>query len=292
MRSSHFKNYVVAFLFLAPQLIVTLIFFLAPAFQAVVQSLYQSDPFGFHHQYVGLKNYLYLLSSPIYRNSIGITLSYSLCVTFSTLMLGLIVAYVVSKVKKFQGVYKTFLIWPYAVAPAVAAILWRFMFNPSIGWGATIFDKIGFHWNYLTNAKQAFFLIVLTSCWQQFSYNFLFYFAAINALPKSLLEAASLDGASSMQKLVQIIFPMLSPTTFYLFIINLIYAFFDTFGVIQVLTQGGPGRSTSTLVYKVYNDGFIGLDYGGSSAQSVLLMIIISALMFFQFKFVDKKVHY
>ena len=251
-----FKNKGVAFLLLFPQLLVSFLFFLWPAYQAIIQSFYQSTPFGLSKVFVGLKNFFALFASNTYLTSFFITLVFCFFVTFCTLFLGL------------------------------------FIFNPSIGWVSTLYQSLGLDWNYLIHPKQAFSMVVLVSCWQQFSYNFLFFLAGLQSIPKSLLEAASIDGANNRQQFWQIIFPLLSPTTFFLFVINLIYAFFDTFGVIQVLTQGGPARTTSTLVYKVYIDGFIGLDYGESAAQSVILMVIISFLMLFQFYYVEKKVHY
>ena len=292
MKNNLFKNKRLAFTLLLPQLAITVIFFIWPAVQALYQSLYQGDPFGFNYRFVGGDNFYQLLNSSIYLQSLSLTIIFSVSVTLVTLGLGLMMACVVSGINKGQAIYKSLLIWPYAVAPAVAAILWRFLFTPSVGWGAYVFHHLGYDWNYLIHPKQAFAIVVLASSWQQFSYNFLFYFAALQAVPQSLLEAASIDGASAWQRFWHVTLPMLSPTTFFLMVINLIYAFFDTFGVIQVLTQGGPARSTATLVYKVYNDGFVGLDYGGSAAQSVLLMIILSTLMFIQFKYIDKKVHY
>jgi sn-glycerol 3-phosphate transport system permease protein len=178
------------------------------------------------------------------------------------------------------------------VAPAVAGMLWRFFFNPAIGWGAYLFRSIGINWNFLIYPNQAFSVVILASSWQQFSYNFLFFFAGLQAIPHSMLEAASIDGANPWQRFWHVIFPLLSPTTFFLLIINVIYAFFDTFGVIQVMTQGGPARETATMVYKVYNDGFVGLDFSSSAAQSVILMLIVIGLTFVQFKYIDKKVHY
>lgn len=287
-----FKNKGLALLFLLPQLFITVVFFLWPACQAIVESFYKSTAFGFRSEFVGFHNFLNLLGSSIYFESLYRTLIFSFLVTVFTLITGLLMAGLVNSINRGHTVYKALFTWPYAVAPAVGALLWRFLFNPSIGWISHLLQMIGIDWNYLIYPKQAFFMVVLASCWQQFSYNFLFFYAALQAMPKSLLEAASIDGANSWHKFWNIVFPLLSPTTFFLFVINLIYAFFDTFGVIQVITQGGPARTTSTLVYKVYTDGFIGLDFGGSAAQSVILMVIISLLMFVQFSFIEKKVHY
>lgn len=281
-----------ALMLVFPQLLITIIFFIWPALQAVRQSLYQEDPFGIHKVYVGLQHFVRLFTSPSYLETIYNTATFSLSVTLLTLISGLVMALLVNSVRMAKGLYKSLLIWPYAVAPAVAGILWRFIFNPSVGWVSYLFQYFGWDWNYIIYPKQAFWIVVLTSSWQQFSYNFLFYFAALQAIPKSLLEAATIDGANAWQKFYHITLPLLSPTTFFLIVINVIYAFFDTFGIIQVMTQGGPAGQTTTLVYKVYNDGFLGLDFGGSAAQSVVLMIIISILMLVQFKYIDNKVHY
>lgn len=292
MSAKQFNKKSIAALLLMPQLVITCVFFLWPAAQAIFQSLYQGDPFGIYSKFVGLENFVDLFHSGTYFESVFVTVIFSICVTFFTLSLGLLMACLVNSVKRGQATYKALLIWPYAVAPAVAGILWRFIFNPSVGWGSYILQSLGMDWNYLIHPKQAFSVVVIASSWQQFSYNFLFFFAGLQAIPKSLLEAANIDGANPLQRFWHITLPLLSPTIFFLLVINLIYAFFDTFGVIQVMTQGGPARKTATLVYKVYNDGFIGLDFGGSAAQSVMLMFIISFLMFIQFKFVEKKVHY
>lgn len=287
-----FKNKRCAFILLFPQLAISAFFFLWPACQAIFQSLYQSTPFSNASLFVGFKNFIALFQSAPYLFSLGITLIFCFLVTLITLSLGLFMAYLVHTVSFGKRTYKALFTWPYAIAPAVAALLWRFIFTPSIGWVASIFHSLGLDWNYLIHPKQAFSMVVFVSCWQQFSYNFLFFFAGLQSIPRSLLDAASMDGANSRQQFWQIIIPLLSPTTFFLFVVNLIYAFFDTFGVIQIMTQGGPARMTSTLVYKVYVDGFMGLDFGGSAAQSVILMVIISLLMLFQFYYIEKKVHY
>lgn len=292
MPANLFHKKSIAVLCLLPQLCITLIFFVWPAYQAIVQSLYQGDPFGLSSKFVGLNNYIELFESGTYFQTLIITLVFSLSVTFFTLVSSLLMAYLVENCCRGKTLYKTLLIWPYAVAPAVAAILWRFIFTPAIGWGSYLLQLLGIDWNYLIYPHQAFFMIVVASCWQQFSYNFLFFFAGLQSIPQSLVEAASIDGANAWQRFRHIIFPLLSPTTFFLVVTNLIYAFFDTFGVIQVMTQGGPAGRTATLVYKVYNDGFMGLDFGGSAAQSVVLMIIISLLMLFQFRYIEKKVTY
>ncbi len=287
-----FKQKWLALLLVMPQIAVTIVFFLWPSFEALKQSLMQGDAFGIHQRFAGLMNFKYLFQDPTYIKSLIITLIYSLLVTGVTLSLGLFIAYLVMRLKRGGQWYKTLFIIPYAIAPAVAGILWRFLFNPSVGVIAHPLQMLGLAWNYLLNPLQAFFLIVFAASWQQFSYNFIFYLAALYAIPHTLIEAAELDGASAWQRFRSIIFPLLAPTSIFLFVMNLIYAFFDTFGVIQVITRGGPANATNTLMYKVYQDGFVGLDLGGSAAQSVILMLIVIGLTMVQFRYLDKKVHY
>jgi sn-glycerol 3-phosphate transport system permease protein len=291
MRQS-FNKPLIAWIFILPQLVITLIFFLWPAFMALFQSLFQGDAFGISSHYSGFDNFVDLFDDISYLSSIKATLIFSVLVTLLTMSLGLFIAVLVNKVIKFKGLYKSILILPYAVAPAVAGILWRFLFNPAIGWMSHFASKMNIHLNYMVNPKQAMMVVVIAACWQQFSYNFLFFYAGLQSIPESLHEAAKLDGANSWQRFWHITFPLLTPTTFFLLVINLIYAFFDTFGIIQVMTQGGPGNSTTTLVYKVYNDGFLGLDLGSSAAQSVILMAVVILLTMVQFKYLEKKVHY
>ncbi|KTD26889.1 carbohydrate ABC transporter permease [Legionella israelensis] len=290
--ASYLKHYKTAWFFIVPQLLVTLVFFIWPAFSAVMQSFFYSDPFGLNRHFAGFANYLDLFHDPAYGKAVWITFIIAFFVTILTMGFGLLLAYLVQQRQKSQAIYKSMLIWPYAVAPAVAAILWRFLCHPTLGWLAQILQKVGIDFDYLKNPLQAISVVVLTASWQQFSYNFLFYFAAIKAIPQSLIDAAILDGASSWRRFYQIIFPLLSPTTFFLLIMNLIYGFFETFGIIHVMTHGGPGNSTTNLIYKVYQDGFIGMDVGSSSAQSVLLMLIVVGLTLVQFKFIENKVHY
>ncbi len=257
-----------------------------------MQSLFFSDAFGLHWQFAGLGNYFDLFKSPEYSSALLVTAIIAMAITFLTMGFGLLLAVVVGNRRRGQQVYKSLLLWPYAVAPAVAAILWRFLCHPTLGWVTSALQGMGFEFNYLIHAKQALMVVIFTSSWQQFSYNFLFYFAALKMIPQALIEAAILDGASGWRRFWQVIFPLLSPTTFFLLIMNLIYAFFDTFGIIQVMTNGGPGISTTTLVYKVYKDGFISMDPGSSAAQSVLLMLIVVVFTMAQFRYLEKKVHY
>ena len=188
--------------------------------------------------------------------------------------------------------YKTFMIVPYAVAPAVAGVLWLFMFSPTLGVVAYALAGFGIDWNYLLNSDHAIALIVMAAVWKQISYNFLFFLAGLQSIPKSLIEAAAIDGAGPWRRFWTIQFPLLSPTAFFLLVINVVYAFFDTFSIVDATTQGGPGQDTMILVYKVYNDGFKNGDLGGSAAQSVILMAIVIALTVVQFRYVEKKVNY
>lgn len=281
-----------AWLFIVPQLIITLVFFIWPACNALLQSFFYTDAFGLHRQFAGFANFSDLFFEPSYSKAIWVTFIIALSVTFFTMSLGLLMAILVNNRGKTQGFYKSLLIWPYAVAPAVAAILWRFLCHPTLGWLTHALQSVGINFDYVNNANQALLVVILTASWQQFSYNFLFYFAALKALPPSLIDAAIIDGASAWQRFWQIILPLLSPTTFFLLIMNLMYGFFDTFGIIQVMTHGGPGNSTTNLIYKVYHDGFEAMDLGSSSAQSVLMMIIVVLISFVQFKYLEKKVHY
>ncbi|MCL9683686.1 ABC transporter permease subunit [Legionella maioricensis] len=281
-----------AWLFIVPQLFITVVFFIWPACSALRQSFFYSDAFGLHQHFAGLTNFFDLFLDPAYAKAVWVTFVIAISVTFFTMSLGLIMACLVRNRVKSQGIYKSLLIWPYAIAPAVAAILWRFLCHPTLGWMTQALQSVGIHFDYVNNAHQAMLVVILTASWQQFSYNFLFYFAALKAVPQSLIDAAIIDGASPRQRFWQIIMPLLSPTTFFLLIMNLIYGFFDTFGIIQVMTHGGPGNSTTNLIYKVYEDGFVGMDLGSSSAQSVLLMAIVGVVSLLQFRYLEKKVHY
>ena len=281
-----------AFFFIAPQLIVTFVFFIWPACSALIQSVFFGDAFGIHEQFAGFANYLDLLHDPGFLKALIVTLIIAFSVTLLTMSMGLLLAVLVQPRGKSQWLYKSLLLWPYAVAPAVAAILWRFLCQPTIGWASNGLHSLGIDFNYLIHPHQALTVIILTASWQQLSYNFLFFFAALKAVPKSLIEAAIIDGASSWRRFWQIVFPLLSPTTFFLMVMNLIYSFFDTFGIVDVLTHGGPENSTTTLIYKVYKDGFVGMDPGSSAAQSALLMVMVIGLTLIQFLYLEKKVHY
>jgi sn-glycerol 3-phosphate transport system permease protein len=277
---------------LAPQVFVIVAFFFWPAGQALLQSFQQSDAFGTSVQWVGLENFENLWNDATYLASFQTTAVFSILVASIGLTVSLLLAVFADRVIKGASVYKTLLIWPYAVAPAVAGVLWLFLFAPGMGIVAYALGTIGFQWNHLLNGTHAMTLVVLAAVWKQISYNFLFFLAGLQSIPKSLIEAAAIDGASPWRRFWTIVFPLLSPTTFFLLVINVVYAFFDTFAIIDAATRGGPGKDTAILVYKVYYDGFKALDLGGSAAQSVVLMVIVVALTVVQFRFVEKKVNY
>ncbi len=277
---------------LAPQVAVIAVFFFWPAAQALLQSMQQSDAFGTSVEWVGFANFENLWNDPTYLASFKTTAVFSVLVAVLGISISLLLAVFADRVVKGALFYKTLLIWPYAVAPAVAGVLWLFMFAPSIGIVSYALRQFGFDWNHLLNGDHAMTLIVMAAVWKQISYNFLFFLAGLQSIPRSLIEAAAIDGARPWRRFWSIQFPLLSPTTFFLLVINVVYAFFDTFAIIDAATQGGPGKDTSILVYKVYYDGFKALDLGGSAAQSVVLMLIVIALTVIQFRFVEKKVNY
>lgn len=280
------------YLLLGPQLIITLVFFFWPSGQAMYQSVLIEDVFGGNSKFVWFENFAQLFRDDSYAHSARLTVMFSFLVAAIGLGLSLLLAVMADRVIRGATAYKTFLVWPYAVAPAVAGVLWGFLFNPSVGIVAWMLQGIGIEFNYVINGNQALLLVVIAAVWNQISYNFLFFLAGLQSIPKSLIEAAAIDGAGPGRRFWDIIFPLLSPTGFFLLVINIIYAFFGTFGVVDALTKGGPGNATNILVYKVYNDGFRGQDLGGSSAQSVILMIVVIALTFVQFRFIERRVHY
>ncbi|PJE55916.1 sn-glycerol-3-phosphate ABC transporter permease UgpA [Marinomonas sp. BSi20584] len=279
-------------LLLLPQLLVTAIFFLWPAEQALEQAFYQEDAFGLSREFIGLENFAALFTDPLYYQSMLTTLVFSFSVAIVGMSLALLLAVMADRVIRCKLAYQTLLIWPYAVAPALAGVLWWILFDPSMGPIALWLKSAGVDWNHYLNGNQAMILVVIASTWKQISYNFLFFLAGLQAVPRSLIEAAAIDGASPFKRFWTIVFPLLSPTTFFLLVVNLVYAFFETFGVIDATTKGGPGQSTTTLVYKVFNDGFVGLDLGGSAAQSVVLMAIVGLMTVIQFRFIERKVQY
>jgi sn-glycerol 3-phosphate transport system permease protein len=287
-----FKSPWLPYLLVAPQMVITLVFFFWPATQALYQSLLVEDAFGTSTQFVWFENFKTLFADEGYLSSMRVTLIFSGLVAVIGLSVSLLLAVMADRVLRGATVYKTLLIWPYAVAPAVAAILWLFLFNPTLGIVAHALDSMGLPWNHLLDANQALTLIVIAAVWKQISYNFLFFLAGLQSIPRSLIEAAAIDGAGPMRRFWTMVFPLLSPTTFFLLVVNIVYAFFDTFGIVDAATSGGPGRATEILVYKVYVDGFKGLDLGGSAAQSVVLMAIVIALTFIQFRYIERKVQY
>ena len=291
-KRSVFRSRWLPWALLAPQGIVISVFFFWPAAQALVQSLQQQDPFGMSVQWTGLENFSNLWHDPSYLASFQTTAEFSLLVAGFGIGLSLLLAVFADRVVRGMLVYRTLLIWPYAVAPAVAGVIWLFLFSPSIGVVAYWLKSIGFDWNSLLNSRHAMALIVMAAVWKQFSYNFLFFVAGLQSIPRSLIEAAAIDGAGPWRRFWTIQFPLLSPTTFFLLVINVVYAFFDTFAIVDAATQGGPGAETSILVYKVYHDGFKAMDIGGSAAQSVILMLIVVGLTVVQFRYVEKKVQY
>ena len=287
-----FRSRWLPWLLIAPQAVVITVFFFWPAGQALLQSLQQSDAFGTSVEWVGLENFRNLWADDTYLASFVTTAIFSVLVAGLGLSLSLLLAVFADRVVKGSAIYRTLLIWPYAVAPVVAGVVWMFMFAPSIGIVSYLLEQWGFEWNHLLNSRHAMALIVMAAVWKQLSYNFLFFLAGLQSIPKSLIEAAAIDGARPWRRFWTIQFPLLSPTAFFLFVINMVYAFFDTFAIVDAATKGGPGKDTAILVYKVYYDGFKALDLGGSAAQSVVLMVIVIGLTVVQFRFVEKKVNY
>lgn len=287
-----FRSTWLPWVLVAPQMAVVLVFFFWPAAQALYQSVLQQDAFGLSTEFVGMANFERLFADPSYLASFKVTALFSALVAGFGLVIALLLAVMANRVLRGASVYKTLLIWPYAVAPVVAGVLWLFMFASPYGVVAYFLRWMGLEWNHLLNADHALALIVMAAVWKQISYNFLFFLAGLQSIPHSLIEAATIDGASPWRRFWTIVFPLLSPTTFFLLVINIVYAFFDTFAIVDATTHGGPGKDTAILVYKVYYDGFKALDMGGSAAQSVILMGIVIGLTILQFRFVEKKVQY
>lgn len=287
-----FRSRGLPWLLIAPQMAIVLTFFFWPTGQALYQSLLSQDAFGTTTEFVGLENFARLFGDELYLASFRTTAVFSLLVAVIGLSIALLLAAMADRVSRGSRIYTTLLIWPYAVAPVIAGVLWLFLFAPTAGVVSHALRSIGIEWNHLLNADHAMTLIVMAAVWKQISYNFLFFLAGLQSIPKSLIEAAAIDGAGPWRRFWTVIFPLLSPTTFFLLVINVVYAFFDTFAIIDAATQGGPGKETSILVYKLYHDGFKGLDLGGSAAQSVVLMVIVIALTMIQFRYVEKRVQY
>lgn len=286
-----FDNKVLPYLLVAPQLAVTLVFFFWPAAQAIYWSFMLQDPFGLRTQFVWFENFTTILTDPLYLGSARVTAIFSTAVTLLSMGAGLLFAAMADTRIRGARAYQTLMTWPYAVAPAVAAVLWLFIFHPTIGILGRALLALGIPWDYKLNGIQALILVILAAAWKQVSYNFLFFLAGLQSIPKSVIEAATLE-AGPARRFRSIVFPLLSPTTFFLLVVNVVYAFFDTFGVIHALTGGGPAKATETLIYKVWTDGVINVDLGSSSAQSVILLIIVITLTALQFKYIERKVHY
>jgi len=287
-----FKSRWLPYALVAPQIAITIIFFFWPATQAVYQSLLIEDAFGTSSQFVWFDNFKTLFADESYLESFRVTAVFSVAVAFAGLAISLFLAVFADRVVKGANAYKTLLILPYAVAAAVAAVLWLFLFSPTLGIVAHWLQRLGIDWNPLLDGTDALIMVIVAAVWKQISYNFLFFLAGLQSIPKSLLEAAAIDGAGPLKRFITIVFPLLTPTTFFLLVVNIVYAFFDTFAIIDASTGGGPAKATSILVYKVYHDGFKGLDLGGSAAQSVVLMAIVIVLTVVQFRFIEKKVNY
>jgi sn-glycerol 3-phosphate transport system permease protein len=287
-----FKNRVLPYILVAPQIIITLVFFIWPAVMALYQSVLQEDPFGLSSVFVGLENFQYIFTDSIYLNSIKVTMIFSFSVAGIAMSTALLLAVMADRAIRAATTYKTFIIWPYAVAPVAAAVLWYFLFNPTVGMISFFLKSIGIDWNFTLRGGQAMLLVITASAWREISYNFLFFLAGLQAIPKSFIEAAAIDGASPSKRFWTIALPLLSPTVFFLLVMNLVYAFFDTFGVIHAITEGGPDEATNIMVFKIYHDSFESLDFGGASAQSVILMIIVILLTVVQFRYIERKVHY
>jgi sn-glycerol 3-phosphate transport system permease protein len=287
-----FRNRWLPYLLVTPQIAITLVFFIWPASQALKQSVLLEDAFGLSTEFVWFDNFIELFADPHYLSSLKTTVIFSVSTSFLALSSALLFAVMADRVIRGAVVYKAALLWPYAVAPAVAGVLWLFLFSPTNGILALTLKSLGYNWNHVLNGGQAMVLVVVAASWKQIAYNFLFFLAGLQMIPKSLIEAAAIDGARPAKRFWTIIFPLISPTTFFLLVVNVVYAFFDTFGIIHAVTQGGPYKATEILVYKVYSDGFIGLDLGGSAAQSVVLMAIVVTLTVVQFRYLERRVQY
>ncbi|MDR6583180.1 sn-glycerol-3-phosphate ABC transporter permease UgpA [Herbaspirillum sp. BH-1] len=291
-KRARFTSKWLPYLLVAPQIVITLLFFFWPAAQALYQSMLLQDAFGGYSEFVWLDNFKTLFGDPTYLESFRTTAVFSALVAFFGLAVSLLLAVFADRVRRGTSIYKTFLIWPYAVSPVVVGVLWMFLLSPSLGILSHVLSWLGLPWDYMINGTHAMILIVIAAIWKQISYNFLFFLAGLQSIPKSLIEAAAIDGAGPVKRFFTIVFPLISPTTFFLFVVNVVYAFFDTFVIVDATTHGGPGKDTEILVYKVFSDGFKGGDLGSSAAQSVVLMALVILLTVVQFKYVEKKVQY
>ena len=287
-----FRHRWLPYALVAPQILITLVFFIWPASQALYQSVLRQDAFGLRTEFVGLANFARLFADPLYLESFFTTVWFSALVASSSMLVALVLAVMADRVVRQATAYRTLLIWPYAVAPAIAGVLWWFLFNPTIGILAYALEALGYDWNHYQDGSDAMTMIVIAAAWRQVAYNFLFFLAGLQAIPRSLTEAAAIDGAGPVKRFVTIQLPLLSPTVFFLIVVNVVYAFFETFGIVHATTAGGPGNDTVILVYKVWRDAFEGLNLGSSAAQSVILMAIVIALTAIQFRYIEKRVEY
>jgi len=292
IKRATFGGMALPYALLLPQVAITLVFFFWPAGEALVQSVLLQDAAGLNVRLVWFDNFERVFSDPYYLTSLRITAIFTFASCIIAMASALLLAVMADRVIRGAGAYKTLLIWPYAVAPALAGVLWGFMFNPTIGVIAYVLDALGVKWNYYVDGDQALLLVTIAAAWKQVSYNFIFFLAGLQSIPRSVIEAAAIDGAGPTKRFWTIIFPLLSPTTFFLLVLNLVHLFFDSFGIVHALTQGGPGRATEILVFRVWSDGFRGQDYGGSAAQSVVLMAVVIALTVLQFRYIERRVHY
>ncbi|WP_455482215.1 sn-glycerol-3-phosphate ABC transporter permease UgpA [Bartonella sp. B35(2025)] len=288
----YFKNSLLPYWLLFPQLAITFLFFLLPAAQTIKLSFEREDPFGFTTKFIGFENYITVFTDPTYIKSIFTTIIFSISVTVVAMAISLLLAVSVDRVIRTKKVYTTLLLWPYAVAPVLAGILWLFIFHPAVGIFPFLLEKIGIMWNHRINGIQAMILIVIAASWQQISYNFLFFLASLQSIPRSQIESAAIDGAGPFKRFWTVVFPQISPTTFFLLIINIHYVMFDTFGIIDNVTSGGPAHATNTLIYKIYNDGFRNQIIGASAAQSAILMLMVIVLTFIQFRWIERRIQY
>ncbi|MEN0072798.1 MAG: sn-glycerol-3-phosphate ABC transporter permease UgpA [Paracraurococcus sp.] len=291
-RKTVFEGRLLPYLLVAPQLLITIVFFFWPAGQAVWFAFLRQDAFGIRTSFVGLENFQDLFADPLYLETLRNTLVFAAGVSGIALGTALLLAVMADRRIRGAGLYRTLLVWPYAIAPAIAAVLWIFLFHPQIGMLGRALNGAGIPFDYKLNGNQAMLVVILAAAWKQVSYNFIFFLAGLQSIPKSVLEAAAIDGARPAYRFWTVTFPLLSPTTFFLLVVNLVYAFFETFGVIDALTKGGPGRATETLIYRAYIDGRVNLDLGMSSAQSVVLMLVVILLTAVQFRFIERRVHY
>jgi len=292
IKRATFGGIALPYALLLPQVVITLVFFFWPAGQALLQSVLLEDPFGLKTSFAGLDNFKAIFADTTYLNSLRVTFIFTLASCLLSMAVALLLAAMADRILRGAGAYKTLLIWPYAVAPALAGVLWGFMFNPTIGVVADVLKALGIKWNFYVDGDQALFLITLAAAWKQVSYNFIFFLAGLAAIPRSVIEAAAIDGAGPMKRFWTIVFPLLSPTTFFLLVLNIVHLFFDSFGIVHALTSGGPGGATDLLVYKVWSDGSRGTNLGASAAQSVVLMAIVIALTVMQFRYIERRVHY